>query len=148
MRYFINFFFCVFLTITISFVCYAEYGIMRDRTPHPIIPLASYKIVDPLIISTNPREYTWTQLHLEVYYYGLEEGTGYQRLKCAEKNGEEMDNLVFIITDATQTNEEFLKSLCPGDLLDLYCMVESTLVSGKTVVMIEKIYSKAREFQK
>jgi hypothetical protein len=119
---------------------------MRDRTPHPIIPLASYKTVDLSILSTNPREYTWTQLHLEVYYHGLEEETGYQRLKCTEKNGEEMGNLIFMITDATQTNEEFLKSLCPGDLLDLYCMVESTLASGMTVVMIEKIHSRARDF--
>jgi hypothetical protein len=126
--------------ISAGVLCSAETGIMKDRTPHPIIPLESYRTVDLWNLSAYPKDYTWTQLHLEVYYHGLEKGTGYKRLKCGEENGREPNNLLFIITDATQTNNDFLRNLQQGDSLDLYCMVEATLSSGVTVVMVEKIF--------
>ena len=128
------------LIIQSNMVSIGETAIMKDRTPHPIIPLESYNIVDLKTLSANPRDYTWTQIHLEVRYGGLEKGIGYEQMRCVGKNGKEPDNILLIITDTTQTKRNFLESLQLGDLLDLYCMVESTLSSGITIVMIEKIF--------
>ena len=131
----------VLILITQSnMVSIGETAIMKDRTPHPIIPLESYNIVDLKTLSANPRDYTWTQIHLEVRYGGLEKGIGYERMRYVGKNGKEPDNILLIITDTTQAKKNFLERLQLGDLLDLYCMVESTLSSGITIVMIEKIF--------
>jgi len=128
------------LIIQSNMVSMGDFAIMKDRTPHPIIPLESYNIVDLITLSANPRDYTWTQVHVAVCYIGLEKGTGYTKLKCGEHVKKEADRLLFTICDATQTNERFLESLQKGDMLDLYCMVESTLSSGLTIVMIEKMF--------
>jgi hypothetical protein len=139
-RLIIDLLYLISLIVTAGVTCNAENGIMRDRTPHPVIPLESYRTVDLGNLSARPKDFTWTQIHVEVRYHGLERGTGYTRLICGEATGKEPGNLLFTITDTTQTNNEFLRRLQRGDSLDLYCMVEATLSSGMTVVMVEKIF--------
>ena len=123
-----------------NMVSMGDFAIMKDRTPHPIIPLEFYNIVDLITLSANPRDYTWTQVHVSVCYIGIEKGIGYTKLICGEHNKKEADGLLFTISDVTQVDNRFLERLQKGDMLDLYCMVESTLSSGLTIVVIEKMF--------
>ena len=130
----------IYLILNIDHFTMAEQGIMQDRTPHPVIPLESYKKVDLSSLFLHPRDYAWTQIHLKVYYDGIEKGIGYEVMRCVGENGKNTDKVMFIITNTTQMKGNILENVKLGDLMDLYCMVESTLSSGVTVVMIEKVF--------
>ena len=114
---------------------------MKDRTPHPIISLHEYGDTDLNVLFSLPSDYSWTQIHVTGNYRGLEKCIGYTRLRVSNLDMQEAENIVFMITDMTQYDKTSLENLTIGETIEIYCMVESTLVSGKTLVMIEKLFN-------
>jgi hypothetical protein len=114
---------------------------MKDRTPHPIISLREYRDTDLEVLFSLPRNYTWTQIHVTGCFQGLEKCIGYTRLRVSTLDSQEPENVVFMITEMTQYDTTNLKNIQIGETVEIYCMVESTLASGKTLVMIEKLFN-------
>ena len=135
--YFLRFFLFIFNS---SYILYGEQGIVKDRTPHPIIPLESYIATDLKKLSSSPRDFSWSQVHITGNFVGLEKGIGFTRLRITEPDSKEPGNIIFIITEMTQYDKKIFKSIKIEETIELYCMVESTLLSGETVVMVEKMF--------
>jgi hypothetical protein len=135
--YFLRFLLFIFSS---SYILYGEQGIVKDRTPHPIIPLASYIAIDLKKLSSSPRDFIWSQVHITGNFVGLEKGIGFTRLRITESDSKEPGNIIFVITEMTQYDKNLFESIKVNKTIELYCMVESTLFSGETVVMVEKMF--------
>ena len=121
-------------------VARAEYGIPAYCAEYPVIPLEDYPTLDSRILSNNPMDYRWKQVHIVVRYAGIDRPYGSTKVQCTNIDGSVIDNLLFTISPCSHVDNNILIGLKNGDILELYCMVESTLKSGKIIVMIEELF--------
>jgi hypothetical protein len=127
----------IFLGVSVT---NAECGIPAYCAQYPALSLEDYPTVDVTALLHNLADYSWKQVHLVVRYTGIDKAYGYTRLICKDIDGALLDNLLFTISQCSRVDMEILNGLQYGDILGLFCMVESTLSSGKTIVMIEKLF--------
>ena len=115
-------------------------GIVKDRTPHPLIALKAYREIELEQLARNPELFSWEQVHVSVTCDRVEKGIGCQLLRCVADSGAEAANLLFTVTEMTQLNGIQMAGLKRRDRLELYCMVESSISTGETIVAVERIF--------
>jgi hypothetical protein len=118
----------------------AEYGIPAYCAEYPAIPLEDYPTLDSRALANSPSDYLWKQVHVVVCYTGINKPYGSIKINCTDLDGSVLDNLLFTVSPCSRVKKEVIDGLVHGDIIELYCMVESTLKSGKTIVMIEELF--------
>jgi hypothetical protein len=118
---------------------FGQTGILKDRTRHPHRDRDDYTSVDLENLSHEAELYNWTHVRFVCRYKKAYRAGGDVILECEDMSGSTACNLLITAGDTSGIDDTYFNSLQSGVVLELHCLVESTLKSGETVVMIENL---------